>query len=117
MNAIGEPHFEAVPVFRMANLTKVYQMGEVSVHALRGVTLDIYAGEFLVLLGPSGSGKSTLLNIIGGLDRPLWRQARRFWSLAIRQRWRSSPICFRQTPSSCRRARVSSSTAGARRAR
>jgi putative ABC transport system ATP-binding protein len=58
------------PVFRMANLSKVYQMGEVAVHALRGVTLDVYAGEFLVLLGPSGSGKSTLLNIIGGLDRP-----------------------------------------------
>ena len=58
------------PVFRMANLTKVYQMGEVAVHALRGVTLDVYGGEFLVLLGPSGSGKSTLLNIIGGLDRP-----------------------------------------------
>jgi len=61
---------DAAPVFRMANLTKVYQMGEVEVHALRGVTLDVYAGEFLVLLGPSGSGKSTLLNIIGGLDRP-----------------------------------------------
>jgi putative ABC transport system ATP-binding protein len=58
------------PVFRMANLTKVYQMGEVAVHALRGVTLDVHPGEFLVLLGPSGSGKSTLLNIIGGLDRP-----------------------------------------------
>jgi putative ABC transport system ATP-binding protein len=58
------------PVFRIANLTKTYKMGEVSVHALRGITLDVYAGEFLVLLGPSGSGKSTLLNIIGGLDRP-----------------------------------------------
>ena len=61
---------DAAPVFRMANLTKVYQMGEVAVHALRGVTLEVYAGEFLVLLGPSGSGKSTLLNIMGGLDRP-----------------------------------------------
>src|SRR3974390_1586919 len=61
---------DAAPVFRIANLTKVYQMGEVAVHALRGVTLDVYPGECLVLLGPSGSGKSTLLNIIGGLDRP-----------------------------------------------
>jgi putative ABC transport system ATP-binding protein len=45
-------------------------MGEVQVHALRQVDLDIYGGEFVVLLGPSGSGKSTLLNILGGLDRP-----------------------------------------------
>ena len=60
----------ATSVFRIANLTKVYQMGEVAVHALRGATLDVYEGEFLVLLGPSGSGKSTLLNIMGGLDRP-----------------------------------------------
>ncbi len=56
------------PVFRVDGLTKVYRSGEVEVHALRGVDMEIGAGEFLVLLGPSGSGKSTLLNILGGLD-------------------------------------------------
>jgi len=58
------------PVFRARALTKVYRMGESEVHALRGVDLEIHAGEFIVLLGPSGSGKSTLLNILGGLDTP-----------------------------------------------
>jgi putative ABC transport system ATP-binding protein len=51
-------------------VTKVYKMGEVEVHALRGVDLTIRPGEFIVLLGASGSGKSTLLNILGGLDTP-----------------------------------------------
>ena len=55
-------------VFRTVGLTKVYTMGAVQVHALRGVDLELYAGELVVLLGPSGSGKSTLLNILGGLD-------------------------------------------------
>lgn len=57
-------------VFHAENVTKTYQMGEVHVHALRGVDLDLYRGELTVLLGASGSGKSTLLNILGGLDTP-----------------------------------------------
>ena len=57
-------------VFRLRGVTKVYAMGEVEVHALRGVDFDMHGGEFLVFLGPSGSGKSTLLNILGGLDVP-----------------------------------------------
>jgi putative ABC transport system ATP-binding protein len=60
----------AAPVFHARGITKVYHMGEVDVHALRGVDLDLFEGEFVVLLGPSGSGKSTLLNILGGLDAP-----------------------------------------------
>jgi putative ABC transport system ATP-binding protein len=52
------------------DLVKVYRMGEVDVHALRGVDVALYPGELLVLLGASGSGKSTLLNILGGLDVP-----------------------------------------------
>ncbi|OYX44121.1 MAG: ABC transporter [Rhodobacterales bacterium 32-67-9] len=56
------------PVFRTSGLTKVYDTGKVTVHALAGVDLNLYEGELTVLLGPSGSGKSTLLNILGGLD-------------------------------------------------
>lgn len=55
-------------VFQTRGLTKVYDQGEVQVHALRGIDLDLYAGELVVMLGASGSGKSTLLNILGGLD-------------------------------------------------
>jgi putative ABC transport system ATP-binding protein len=56
--------------FRARGLSKTYAMGEVEVHALRSVDLDLFPGELLVLLGASGSGKSTLLNILGGLDVP-----------------------------------------------
>jgi putative ABC transport system ATP-binding protein len=63
-------------VFQAKGLTKVYRMGDVEVHALRGVDLDLYEGEFVVLLGPSGSGKSTLLNILGGLDVPTGGEVR-----------------------------------------
>jgi putative ABC transport system ATP-binding protein len=57
-------------IFDARGLTKIYHMGEVDVHALRGVDLQLHRSEFTVLLGPSGSGKSTLLNILGGLDTP-----------------------------------------------
>lgn len=66
MNTIGTELYG--PVFQVRGLTKVYEMGEVKVHALRGVDFELQAGELIVLLGPSGSGKSTLLNILGGLD-------------------------------------------------
>ena len=70
---MATPALAVVPaglVFEARALTKVYHMGEVDVHALRGVDLELREGELVVLLGPSGSGKSTLLNILGGLDVP-----------------------------------------------
>jgi putative ABC transport system ATP-binding protein len=64
-----KPNSAPLTAFSTQDLTKVYGAGAAAVHALRGVTLEIPQGEFVVLLGPSGSGKSTLLNILGGLDR------------------------------------------------
>jgi putative ABC transport system ATP-binding protein len=61
---------ERSAVFEVRRLTKVYQMGETEVHALRGIDLELREKEFVIVLGPSGSGKSTLLNILGGLDVP-----------------------------------------------
>jgi len=62
------PETPLSPVFRAEGVTKTYDMGEVQVQALRGVDLELFPGELVVLLGTSGSGKSTLLNILGGLD-------------------------------------------------
>jgi putative ABC transport system ATP-binding protein len=57
-------------VVKMEQVEKVYSLGTVTVHALRGVSLDISKGEFIVVMGPSGSGKTTILNLIGALDKP-----------------------------------------------
>jgi len=57
-------------IVSVASADRVYRMGEVDVHALRGANLDVRDGEFIIIVGPSGSGKSTLLNLIGGMDRP-----------------------------------------------
>jgi len=72
LGSFSESRFERTPhaVFRIRGVSKVYHMGDVDVHALRAVDLDLFEGELAVLLGASGSGKSTLLNIIGGLDVP-----------------------------------------------
>lgn len=65
-----QPRADAKPVIRLESVYKTYDLGEVQVQALRGVSLEIHEGEFVAVMGPSGSGKSTVMNILGCLDRP-----------------------------------------------
>jgi putative ABC transport system ATP-binding protein len=67
--AVADPE-EKRTVVRTQNVKKIYQMGDIEVHALRGVDVEIYSGEYLSIMGPSGSGKSTFFNMVGGLDKP-----------------------------------------------
>jgi putative ABC transport system ATP-binding protein len=66
----GKSTAGSTPAIRLENVIKTYDLGEVQVHALRGVSLEIYPREFVAIMGASGSGKSTLMNILGCLDRP-----------------------------------------------
>ena len=68
--AIRESNHPSATVIRLHEITRSYQMGRETVHALRGVSLDIARGEYVAIMGPSGSGKSTLMNMLGCLDTP-----------------------------------------------
>src|SRR5687767_10312761 len=92
VNAMSAP---GAPVFVARSLTKIYDMGEVKVEALRGIDFELFPGEFIVLLGPSGSGKSTLLNILGGLDVPSSGELR-FGSQALSGATESELTTFRR---------------------
>ena len=58
------------PLIRLTDITKIYQMGDMEVRALDGVSMEIARGEYVAIMGPSGSGKSTMMNVIGCLDTP-----------------------------------------------
>jgi putative ABC transport system ATP-binding protein len=68
--ATERPPVNAQPVIRLENVHKTYDLGEIQVQALRGISLEVRPGEFVAVMGPSGSGKSTVMNILGCLDRP-----------------------------------------------
>jgi len=69
-DAVGQPLEKATPLIQLERIHKIYSSGDVEMHALRGVSMNIYSGEFVAIMGTSGSGKSTMMNILGCLDRP-----------------------------------------------
>ena len=68
--SVNRPVENATPLIQLERIHKIYSSGDIEMHALRGVSLNIYPGEFVAIMGTSGSGKSTMMNIIGCLDRP-----------------------------------------------